>query len=185
MQLVAYAIKIHQFVIAFATISWENIQIATMPKPLPDPPGMHAWARFLATHATLVDRIEAALGAAGLPPLPWYDVLWELEKAESGKLRMHELAHAVVLSRSNLTRLIDRLEGAGLTTRERCPDDRRGAYAAITPKGREMRRKMWPVYRQQIDELFASHLSAKEAEALNAMLGTILIAARGKAKKAA
>jgi DNA-binding MarR family transcriptional regulator len=146
---------------------------------------MHAWARFLAAHATLVERIEAALATAGLPSLAWYDVLWELEKADGGRLRMHELAHAVVLSRSNLTRLIDRLEAAGLTVRERCPDDRRGAYAAITAKGREMRRRMWPVYRQQIDELFASHLSVKEAETLDAILGTILAAARGKAKKAA
>ena len=146
---------------------------------------MQAWARFLATHATLIERIEAELTAADLPPLAWYDVLWELEKSETGKLRMHELAHAVVLSRSNLTRLIDRLEGAGLTLRERCPDDRRGAFAAITPKGREMRKRMWPLYKRQIEELFASHLSAKDAETLNAIFGTILDAARGKSKKAA
>ena len=156
-----------------------------MPKSLPLHPGMHAWARFLATHARLVEKIEAELSAAGLPPLAWYDVLWELEKAEGGKLRMHELAHAVVLSRSNLTRLIDRLGDAGLTTRERCADDRRGAFAAITAKGREMRKKMWPLYKEQIEQLFVTHLSVKDAETLNALLGTILDAARGNAKKAA
>jgi DNA-binding MarR family transcriptional regulator len=148
-------------------------------------PGMHAWARFLATHATLIERIEAELAAADLPPLAWYDVLWELEKSDTGKLRMHELAHAVVLSRSNLTRLIDRLESAGLTVRERCPDDRRGAYAAITAKGLEMRKRMWPLYKRQIEDLFVSHLSLKDAEALNAVFGTVLDAARGKSKKAA
>jgi DNA-binding MarR family transcriptional regulator len=114
--------------------------------------------------------------------LPWYDVLWELEKAEGGRLRMHELAHAVVLSRSNLTRLIDRLEGAGLTTRERCDDDRRGAYAAITLAGREMRRKMWPLYKAQIEQLFASHLSAKEAETLNVLFSRLLEIARHPVK---
>src|SRR5689334_8419202 len=90
--------------------------------------GLHAWSVLLATQATLVERIESALAAMELPPLAWYDVLWALERAEGGRLRMHELAQRVVLSRSNLTRLADRLEGAGLTLRERCPDDRRGAY---------------------------------------------------------
>ena len=157
-----------------------------MPKtPTAAHPGMQAWARFLTTHATLVERIEAELTANGLPPLAWYDVLWELEKADEGKLRMHEIAHAVVLSRSNLTRLIDRLEIAGLTTRERCADDRRGAYAAITAAGREMRKKMWPVYKQQIEQLFVSHLSVKDAETLNALLTTVLDAARGRSQKAA
>ena len=156
-----------------------------MPKPPPPHPAMQAWARFLTTHATLVERIEAELAANDLPPLAWYDVLWELEKADDGKLRMHEIAHAVVLSRSNLTRLIDRLEHAGLTTRERCADDRRGAYAAITPAGREMRKKMWPVYKAQIEQLFVTHLAAKEAETLNALLSRVLDAARGRSQKAA
>ena len=77
----------------------------------------HAWAVLLTAHATLVERIEAALVAAGVPALDWYDVLWELEKAD-GRLRMHDLARRVVLSRSNLSRLADRLEKAGLVARE-------------------------------------------------------------------
>ena len=76
---------------------------------------------------TLLERIETALATADLPPLAWYDVLWELEKAEQGRLRMHQIADRIVLSRSNLTRLADRLEKAGLIAREACPDDRRGA----------------------------------------------------------
>lgn len=142
------------------------------------PPGLRAWALLLATHATLVENIEAGLAAEGLPPLAWYDVLWELEKAGDGRLRMSELAHAIVLSRSNLTRLIDRLEDARLTAREPCPHDRRGSFAVLLPAGREMRRKMWPVYRRQIETLFASHLSGKEAEALHATLSKVLKAAR-------
>ena len=145
----------------------------------PSPPGLRAWSVLLAVHATLVEKIEAALAAEGLPPLAWYDVLWELEKAADGRLRMSELAHSIVLSRSNLTRLIDRLEDAKLTTRERCPDDRRGAFAVLQPAGREMRRRMWPVYRKQIESLFASHLTDKEAESMQSMLGKVLHAARG------
>jgi DNA-binding MarR family transcriptional regulator len=150
-------------------------------KPNADPPGLHAWSVLLATHATLVERIEAALAAAELPPLAWYDVLWTLERAEGGRLRMHELAQQIVLSRSNLTRLADRLEAAGLTSRERCADDRRGAFAVLTAEGRALRKQMWPVYRKQIESLFADHLSPKEAVTLSELLTRILHAARQSA----
>ncbi|MEP7084494.1 MAG: MarR family transcriptional regulator [Betaproteobacteria bacterium] len=149
-----------------------------MSKLSADEAGLHAWARFLATHAELVERIESALAEASLPPLGWYDVLWALETADGGRLRMHELAHAVVLSRSNLTRLIDRLEAGGLTARERCDDDRRGSFASITTAGRAMRKRMWPVYRKQIEALFAVHLSVKEAQALSSVFTRMLKASR-------
>jgi DNA-binding MarR family transcriptional regulator len=67
---------------------------------------------------------------------------------------MHELASSVVLTRSNLTRLVDRLEEAGLVNREASSDDGRGACAALTAKGAALRRKMWPVYRGCIEALF-------------------------------
>ena len=94
---------------------------------------------------------------------------------------MHELAHAVVLSRSNLTRLVDRLDDAGLTVRERCADDRRGSFASITAAGREMRRRMWPVYRKQIESLFSVHLTLKEAQSLADIFARILDTARERA----
>lgn len=137
-----------------------------------------AWALLLATHATLVERIETALCAADLPPLAWYDVLWELEKAEDGKVRMSELAERVVLSRSNLTRLADRLEKAKLLRRESCVDDKRGAYCAITKAGLQMREKMWPVYRQQINHLFGIHLDAEEAKIMTQVFEKVLRAAK-------
>src|SRR5436190_4793296 len=116
-----------------------------MTKPPISDPGAEAWARLLAVQATLVERIEAVLSSAGLPSLTWYDVLWELEKADGHRLRMHELARGVVLSRSNVTRLIDRLENAKLIAREHCDDDRRGAFAVLTAKGKDMRKRMWSV----------------------------------------
>ena len=131
----------------------------------PDPKG-RAWPLFLATHSRLLERIEDALARAKLPPLAWYDVLWELEKAPQQRLRMHQLAERIVLSRSHLTRLADRLEAAGLLRREPCPDDRRGSFCVITPAGLEARAAMWPVYGEQIEALFAHHLSAAEAEVM-------------------
>jgi len=142
-----------------------------------DPKG-HAWAVMLTAHATLIERIETALAEAGLPPLGWYDVLWELEKVEGGRLRMHELARRVVLSRSNLTRLADRLEDARLIEREDTPHDRRGYHCVITRAGLAMRRKMWPVYRAEIERLFSRHVTVDEARTIGEALARAVKAAR-------
>ncbi len=138
----------------------------------------HAWAVLLTAHANLVEKIEAALARAKLPPLAWYDVLWELEKAEGGKLRMHELARRVVLSRSNLTRLADRLEDARLVAREDTPHDRRGYHCVVTPAGLAMRKKMWPVYRAEIERLFSRHITLEEARTIGDALARTVKAAR-------
>lgn len=137
----------------------------------------HAWALLLAAHAAVIERVEEAFAGNHLPPLAWYDVLWELEKAAAGRLRMHELAKRVVITRSNLSRLIDRLEAAALIAREPCPDDRRGAYAVLTSAGRAMRKKMWPVYSEQIDTVFASRITDTEAKQLAASFRKLLAAA--------
>ena len=127
-------------------------------------PRQRAWARFVVAHALLNERIEEALAEAGLPPLAWYDVLWTLESAEHGRLRMADLARKVILSRSNVTRLADRLEKAKLVSRADCPVDGRGTVCALTDAGRRMRGRMWPVYRKQIEVLFGRHLDDKDAE---------------------
>jgi DNA-binding MarR family transcriptional regulator len=137
-------------------------------------PKIRAWGLLLAAHTALVERIELALASADLPALAWYDVLWELETAPERKLRMHELAQRIVLSRSNLTRLADRLESAGLLAREACPDDRRGNFCVITDAGRAMRKKMWPVYRDQIKALFSDQIDDKQAKVMADGLAGIL-----------
>jgi len=149
-----------------------------MPKDT-DPKG-HAWAVLLTAHATLIEKIETALAGAKLPSLAWYDVLWELEKAEGGKLRMNELARRIVLSRSNLTRLADRLEDAKLIEREVTPHDRRGYHCVITRAGLAMRKKMWPVYKAEIERLFSRHISVEEARTIGDALARAVKAAREK-----
>jgi DNA-binding MarR family transcriptional regulator len=144
----------------------------------PDP-RQRAWARFLVAQALLLERIEAAFAEAGLPSLAWYDVLWILESAEGGKLRMHDLAQKAVVSRSNVTRLTDRLEKAGLVRRSDCPEDGRGTVCEITDAGEKMRSRMWPVYRRQIEALFGKHLGARAAESMADTLERIISAARG------
>jgi DNA-binding MarR family transcriptional regulator len=109
-----------------------------------------AWRAFLAAHARAVGQIEDALREDGLPPLTWYDVLWPLYQAPDHRLRMKDLAEEVVLSRTGLVRLVDRIERAGLLRREPVPGDGRGAYAVITEQGVAMLRRMWPVYARGI-----------------------------------
>ena len=135
--------------------------------PVPDP-RQRAWARFVVAQAMLLERIEAAFAEAGLPPLAWYDVLWILENEVAGRLRMADLARKAVVSRSNVTRLSDRLEKAGLVARADCPEDGRGTVCTLTGAGRRLRARMWPVYMKQIDTLFGKHLGAREAKALAA-----------------
>lgn len=132
-------------------------------------PQLDAWRALLRGQALLIEEVERELAAAGLPPLGWYDVLTELDKA-GGRLRIHELADAVILSRSGLTRLLDRLEAAGLLRREPCEDDRRGAYAVVTPAGRQMLGRMWPVYERCLAEHFAPQVGSAEARALRSAL---------------
>jgi DNA-binding MarR family transcriptional regulator len=139
---------------------------------------LEAWRGFITAHSLVIPQIDAELAAAGKIPLHWYDVLIELYEAPGQRLRLHDLAEKVVLSRSGLTRLIDKLEGAELLRREADPADRRGAYAAITEKGIEAMREAWPVYRAGIARTFAQFLSDKEAAMLADVFERVIRAAR-------
>lgn len=134
------------------------------------------WRLFLTAHARLIDRIEAKLAGAKLPPLEWYDVLLTLKNAPDRRLRLSEVAQQVLLSRSNLTRLVDRLEKAGLLYREACPTDRRGTFAVLTEAGLSMQQQMWTVYSAGIAEYFACHLNDAEARVIQQVLQRILAA---------
>jgi DNA-binding MarR family transcriptional regulator len=133
-------------------------------------PHLDAWRALLNAHAQLVAAAEDALARADLPPLAWYDVLWPLYDSPESKLRAGELANRVVtISRTGLTRLVDRIEAAGLVKREPAPGDRRGTQVTITPDGASMLRRMWPVYAGAVRPALVQ-LADGEAEALAALL---------------
>ncbi len=144
---------------------------------MPIPEG--AWPLFLTAHALLTEKMQARLTDAGFPGLDWYDVLWGLESAPDQRLRMSELADHMLISRSNVTRLLDRLEAEGLAARERCDDDRRSAYAVITPAGKKLRKRMWAVLEKAIDDLFSAQLSASELAAIASAMRKLVMAVRG------
>jgi len=127
------------------------------------------WKAFINAHDRITRQINADLAARDLPDLTWYDALWALRTGEGGRRRMGELAEAVVLSRTAIVRLVDRVEGAGLARREPVPEDRRGAYVVITPEGKATLRRMWPVYSAGIERLFAAHATKSMGAALDRM----------------
>jgi DNA-binding MarR family transcriptional regulator len=128
-------------------------------------------------HALLVGAIEQDLAAAELPPLAWHDLLAALDRAPEGRMRIHELADAIVFSRSGLSRLLDRLERESLLRREPSPDDRRGAFAVLTNAGREMLAAMSRVYRRTVEQHFVPHLG-EEVDALRVSLERVSESAR-------
>ena len=124
-----------------------------------------AWRVFLETAYALIDILDAELQAEGEITLGWYDVLVHLEGAEDG-LRMNELAGRILLSKSGLTRVIDRMEEAGLVRRERPPDDRRVVQVSITSAGLETLQAARAVHRRGIKEHFIQHLDERALVAL-------------------
>ncbi len=137
-----------------------------------------AWPLFLRAHAEIVAAIEQRLAAGGLPPLVWYDVLWALERAPGWALRMGALADAMVLSRSNLSHLVARLEVEKLVIRRKSAEDGRGAVATLTDKGAALRLAMWPAYRDVMESEFARHLRPDDARRLEAILRHLLASRR-------
>lgn len=103
-------------------------------------------------------------------------MLIELVEAPHNRLRLHELAQKVVLSRSGLTRLIDKLEHAGLLERQPAATDRRGAYAVLTDTGKEAVRQAWPVYAQGIARYFAPHMNEEEARIVHDVFSRMMTA---------
>lgn len=135
---------------------------------------VRAWARLMKAQQLALASAERTLKAAGLPPLDWYDVLLEVERAGENGLRPFELERAMLLAQYNLSRLVDRIERAGYVERRACEEDGRGQLITITNAGKAMRRKMWPVYAQAIEAAIGQHLSVRDAESLDAVLGKLI-----------
>ena len=134
---------------------------------------IRTWIRFLATHSAITRELEARLmGAHGLT-LSDYDVLVQLARAPERKLRNIDLAKAVVLTRSGVTRLVDGLEKDGLVARSSCPSDKRGTFVAITDEGLARLREAATTQVEGVRELFLEKLGPDGREQLDALLGRL------------
>jgi DNA-binding MarR family transcriptional regulator len=135
---------------------------------------MLAWRRFLRAHALVTRRLEGDLLSEQSLPLASYDVLVQLVEAPERRLRMSELAERVLLSRSGLTRLVDRLEREGLVRREACDSDARGLFTVLTDDGLSRLRAASPVHLRGVSAYGVGRLDEGEAEQLSALLARLL-----------
>jgi len=135
---------------------------------------LRAWRSFLRAHGQITHKLEAELMAEHDLPLPSYDVLLQLAESEGRRLRMTELADRVLLSRSGLTRLVDRLVREGLVERQACPNDARGMHAVLTEHGLETLRAAAPTHLRGVVEHVTSRLSATEVDQFTELLGKLI-----------
>lgn len=133
-----------------------------------------AFTMFVVANARLSTKLASVVEAGGGMAADVYDVLVTLEYAPGHKLRLNELADKIVLSRSGLTRRLDRMENDGYIERHKCSTDRRGAYAVLTDKGREAREAAWPRYREAIRAHFGDRMTEGEARQLGAVMKRVL-----------
>ena len=138
-----------------------------------------AWSTFLRAHARVVRELERELQADQDLALTDYDVLVQLAAAPDRRLRMSELADRLLLSRSGVTRLVDRLVADGLVERVSCEDDRRGQWAALTADGRGRLRRAAPTHLRGVATHFLDRLSADDLASLERMLAGVVVGGYG------
>lgn len=138
-----------------------------------------AWIGLMRAQQIAIRSAERALRRAGLPPYGWYDALWELEKAGDDGLRITEIEQQMLVTQSNVSRLVDRLEAAGCVARRPSPTDGRAQQIAITASGRAVRAQMWPVYAEVIQTVLGDHLSPEDAGRMAQILAPVIVEGRG------
>lgn len=156
-----------------------------MPASLPSEDVIRAWARLIRAHQVALEAVESDLKAAGFPALSWYDVLLELKRERAEGLRPMELEQRLLIPQHNLSRLIERMVKAGHVQRRPCPEDGRGQIVGMTRAGRDLLRRMWPVYGASIQRHVGQRLveeanAAKLAELLGLVIGGPLAAPRNR-----
>ena len=138
---------------------------ASAPSPHVSLDGLRVWAALLHVHAAVVSALEEELRSCNGLELSAFEVLLRLDQA-TDRLRMQDLADFALLSKSGLTRLVDRMQEAGLVRRASCPTDRRGTFAVITDDGRRALAEARPCVVAALERHFTAHLSEVESAAL-------------------
>jgi DNA-binding MarR family transcriptional regulator len=142
-------------------------------------PQGEAWDALSRAYAAVSLRLQEALAQNDFPPLPWFDLLCAVAAAPEQRMRMGELAEALVMTRGGLTKLVDRLVKAGLLERTFCETDRRVSYATLLPAGAEMLAEMRPVIATELVASFAGKLDAAQARELRGNLERLRSSACG------
>ncbi len=125
---------------------------------------------LIATNARLSRDLGATLETTCQLPLPWFEVLLRLRQSPDGRLKMSQMADAIVHSTGGTTRLVDRLEEGGFVRRENCPQDRRSVYVTISEAGNAKLDEALGVHLDYLEEVLGARLDASEREALTGLL---------------
>jgi DNA-binding MarR family transcriptional regulator len=125
-----------------------------------------AWRQLLVCHSRIIRLIEREFESQGLVPFTFYDILFHLRHAPNREMRFRDINGEVVLSRSALSRCLDRMTTEGLVAKLDCPEDPRGLVVQITRKGEAELKKAWPIYRNLIVNLFGRHFKENELDFL-------------------
>ena len=143
----------------------------------PSPERLRAWRLYFESALALIDVLDGELERDAGLPMRWYDVLVQLEDAPDG-LRMNELAERILYSKSGFTRVVDKMEAAGLVRRVRPEHDRRSVFVLLTDQGRETMQRARRHHRHGIEEHFSRHLADTDIRALTRALEKISSHAR-------
>ena len=131
---------------------------------------------LLETNARMSRSLGLELEAECELPLAWFDVLLQLRRSPDGRLKMNEIADAIVHSSGGTTRLVDRIEEAGLVERQNCPSDRRAIHVAITEAGNVKLDEALTVHLEYLDESLAKRLTENERVTLASLLTKLNVA---------
>ena len=133
-----------------------------------------AWRSFLEVHSAVIKVLERELIEDQGFPLTWYDVLTHLSEAPGARLQHQALAESLLLSRSGVTRLVDRMVEAGLVSRESVPEDRRVSYVVMTQPGRDALDRASPGHLRGIAQHFVRYLDAGDIPVLQGFFSRVL-----------
>ena len=147
------------------------------PLSSPSPERLRTWRLYFESALALVDVLDAELERDAGIPLRWYDALVHLEETPDG-LRMNELAERILYSKSGFTRVVDRMEEAGLVRRVRPKNDRRSILVLLTDAGRKTMERARRHHRHGIEQHFSRHLTDADIRALTRALEKISAHAR-------
>jgi len=137
---------------------------------LPNAPWFDAWRGIVFTHALMLDEIGRRLQEHSGISLAFLDVLGRLYDAPEQRLRMQELQRRSLFTRSGMTRVVDRIEEAGLARRKRVPGDRRGVWVVLTPEGLRTYEAALRRHTRDIEEVFGARMSEEQHRAVGKAL---------------
>ena len=144
---------------------------------------MSVWRSFWEAHSAVIKALESELMEDQGLSLTWYDVLTHLSEAEESRLQHQALAGSLLLSRSGVTRLVDRMAKAGLVRREAAPEDRRASYVVMTPQGREALVRASPGHVRGIVQHFTRYLDSDDASSLQGFFSRVSQGETGKGRQ--